>query len=190
MHFSASVEESPLQTDAETRGETRRAPPREGNLGSPSTAVPVQGGRAIPALWTMVGADFLCSPCPFFCPWDFCTPCTGSLSPCLQQALGCSCAYGSASHQVCAHVCKCCRVAQGGGDGANSFLRLARNRLMAQSSDYSYLSLHDDNHILKLPGFFQNPGAGLDSPDRHEQIPALLLPPVGLRGCEPAQTQG
>lgn len=188
MHFSASVVESPLQTDAETGGGTGQGPPGEGHLGGPRTAVLVQGGRAILALRTMGRADFLCSPCPFFCPWDFGT---GSLSPCLHpQALGCVCVHGSASRQVCAHVCKGCRAAQGGGDGANSFLRLTRNRLMARSSDYSYLSLHDGNHILKLPGFFQNPGAGLDSPDRHGQIPALLSPPAGLRSCESAQTQG
>lgn len=54
----------------------------------------------------------------------------------------------------------CCEVAWGGGDGANSFLRLARNRLTARSSDYSYLSLCEGNHtyILKLPGFFAKSG--------------------------------
>lgn len=34
---------------------------------------------------------------------------------------------------------------------------------MAQSSDYSYLSLCDGNHILKLPVSFQIPGAGLSN---------------------------
>jgi len=48
--------------------------------------------------------------------------------------------------------------AQGGGDGAKSFLSLATNRLMARSSDYSYLSLRGGNHILKLPGFFKIQG--------------------------------
>lgn len=74
-----------------------------------------------------------------------------SLSPCLRQALG---------RVVCPRLSlppggvPMCANAQAGGDGANSFLRLTRNRLMARSSDYSYLSPHNGNHILKLPGFF------------------------------------
>lgn len=191
MHFSANVEESPLQTDAEAGGETGQGSPRGGgraaqHLGGPAP----QGGGAVPAPGTVVGADFGCFPRPFFCLWDFCIACTGSLSPCLRQASGRVCPHGSASRQVCAHVCECCRAAQSGGDWANSFLRLARNRLTARSSDYSYLSLRDGNHILKLPSFFQNRGAGLDSPDRREQIPALLSPTAALRGCESVQTRG
>lgn len=51
MHFSANVEESPLQTDAETGGEPELGTSREGHLGVPSSAVPLQGGGvAIPAL--------------------------------------------------------------------------------------------------------------------------------------------
>lgn len=80
---------------------------------------------------TVVGADVGCFPCPFFCLWDFCIASTGSLSPCLWQVSGRVCPHSSASRQVCAHVGECCRAAQSGGDGANSFLRLARNRLTA-----------------------------------------------------------
>lgn len=61
---------------------------------------------------------------------------------------------------------------------------------MTRSSDYSYLSLHDASHILKLPGFFQNPGDGLSSPNRHKQTPALLSTPAGLMGCESMQKLG
>lgn len=61
---------------------------------------------------------------------------------------------------------------------------------MARSSDYSYLSLHDASHILKLPRFFQNPGDGSESPERREQTPALLSAPAGLRGCESVQKLG
>lgn len=47
--------------------------------------------------------------------------------------LGYVCPHGSACCQVGAHMCKCCWAAQRGGDGANSFLRLTRNRLMAEA---------------------------------------------------------
>lgn len=152
MHFSASGEESPLQTDAKTGGETGRGDPTEGHLGiSAAPRLGEAGGRITPALQITVGADFSLPSIPFSCAWNFRAACTESLSPCLRQALG---------RVVCPRLnlppgdVPMCANAQARGDGANSFLRLTRNRLMARSSDYSYLSLRNGNHILKLPGFF------------------------------------
>lgn len=91
MYFSAKVEESLLQTDAENRGEAGQEL-LGGRPGGSSTAVPAQGvvgARA--ALWMMVGAGFLCSLCPFFCPWELCAACPASLSPCPRPASGHTC---------------------------------------------------------------------------------------------------
>lgn len=140
MHFPANVEESPLQTEAETGGEAGQDLLGRRPGGSQHCCASVRRwGNTWPVndAWSR----FPLLSMHLLLPMGLLHWILVALS---LASIGTHVSPWLRSHQVCAHVYKGCQV------GANSFLSYARNQLMAWSSDYSYLSLHDASHILKL----------------------------------------
>lgn len=186
MHFPANVEESPLQTDAETGGEPgqdllgRRpggsqhccASARRWGNTCPCEQWLEQIFSAVHALSSALGTSAL--PARILVPLSL-------------ASIGTHVSLWLGPRQVCAHVYKL----PGGETGLIPSCHMQGIGLWPGAPITLILAcMMLASHILKLPRFFQKPGDGSESFERREQTPALLSAPAGLRGCESVQKLG